>query len=68
MPVSRIMLVVCAFALLLVNVTMSEGVRRDWLQIVLGGALVVLAVVDLVRRARGRGRADTGAGRPPRHD
>jgi len=61
-------LIVCALALMLVNVTMSEGVRRDWLEIVLGGALVVVGVTDLVRRARGRRAADAGGRRPPRHD
>jgi len=61
-------LIVCALALMLVNVTMSEGVRRDWLEIVLGGALVVVGVTDLVRRARGRRTADAAGRRPPRHD
>ena len=65
---TRVVLMVCAMALLLVNFTMGEGVRRDWLEIVLGGAVVVLALTDMVRRARGRGRADTGSRRPPGHN
>ncbi|NUQ95226.1 MAG: hypothetical protein HOY79_01240 [Streptomyces sp.] len=57
MLVTRVFMMTCALALLLVNFEMSAGPRRDWLQIVLGGALVVLATVSLVLQSRAKSRA-----------
>jgi uncharacterized membrane protein HdeD (DUF308 family) len=62
-PVSRFFLLLCALLLLAVNLLMAESARRDWIVLVLGAAVFVLGVVEMVRAMRTRGRDGRGSHR-----
>ena len=63
MSVSKFLLLLCALLLLAVNLLMAESARRDWIVLVLGAAVFVLGVVEMVRSMRAKGRDGRGSHR-----